>query len=81
MHMDYKQLFTRDEIEFIKEKYPNVDVDNLDLPALGMSSVTSLDLLKASIKSDIEYKNFDDCVNPLIALKLCSSINQKLNGF
>lgn len=69
---------SKEELSFIKERYTDVDVDNLLLPALGMYSVTSLELLKASIKYDLEYKNFEDCLDPLEALNICKSINDKI---
>lgn len=81
MQMYTNIIFSDDELTFIKERYPNVDMEDLSMPALGMLSVTSFELLKSSVKSDVEYMDFEDCDDPLSAIYLCNSIERKLDSY
>lgn len=47
-----------EEREFVKERYPDIDVDNLNLPAEGMSSVTNMEMLGSMIRYDREHNVF-----------------------
>ena len=77
--MDLSFLVLDDrEISFIKERYPLVDLHNLDKPMIGMATVTYFDYLESSVRNDLDYKNFEKCADPLTALNICSSIDEKI---
>ncbi|MBQ1899985.1 MAG: hypothetical protein II153_03675 [Erysipelotrichaceae bacterium] len=73
--------FNEVQTAFIKEWYPDVDADHLLLPALGLSSVTSLDLLDSTLKYDIEHQNLDRFPNPLVALNMLIDIKRRIDAY
>ena len=79
--MDLSFLVLDDrEISFIKERYPLVDLHNLDKPMIGMATVTYFDYLASSVRNDLNYKNFEKCADPLTALNICTSIDEKIQN-
>lgn len=80
--MEEKMIrFNENELAFIKEWYPDVDAEHLFLPALGLSSVTSLDLLESSLKYDIEHQNLERFPNPLVALNMMIDTKRKIDAY
>ena len=73
--------FNEVQTAFIKEWYPDVDCDHLLLPAMGLSSVTSLDLLDSTLKYDIGHQNLDRFPNPLVALNMMIDIKRKIDAY
>lgn len=69
------------ELSFIKEFYPDVDGEHLDMPVLGLASVSSLDLLESSLKYDIESQNLERFPNPLHALSMMIDIKRKIDAY
>lgn len=45
--------FSEKEAELIKQRYPIVDLENLDIPPVGLSTISSLEYLESAIKFDI----------------------------
>lgn len=50
---------TNQEYEFVRNRYKEIDLDNLFMPAEGLSSLTNLDMLAATMKYDLDDKNLD----------------------
>jgi hypothetical protein len=72
---------SKKEIQFIRERYPAVNLKNVGKSVKGFKEVTSLKYLDASLKHDIEADNFKDCKDPLTALKMSSEIRKKIRPF
>lgn len=51
--MNCKIGFSEKETELIKQRYPIVDLENPDIPPVGLSTISSLDYLESAIKFDI----------------------------
>ena len=51
--MNIRIGFNEEETELIKKRYPIVDLENLDIPPVGLSTISSLDYLKSAVKFDI----------------------------
>ena len=45
--------FSEREIEIIKKRYPIVDIENPDIPPVGLSTISSLDYLESAVRFDI----------------------------
>ena len=84
--MNFKTLLNNEELEFIKDRYPDVDTDNFELLAAGLSSNTNLDILEGSVRYDIEQKDFSDgrykgCDDGLDAFYMCLNIKKKIEKY
>ena len=73
-------MFTDEERRFVKERYPAADLDNLNMPVMGLASISSMEYLESSLKSDIETGNFADCLNPSGAMELAMMIRKKIRS-
>ncbi len=73
--------FSNEDISFINERYPMVDTENLQLPIMGLSTISSLDYLESTIKFDLEHKNFENTPSPLAALNRCKEIKEKIERY
>ena len=51
--MNIRIVFNEEETELIKKRYPIVDLENLDIPPVGLSTISSLDYLESAVKFDI----------------------------
>ena len=51
--MNIRIVFNEEETEIIKKRYPIVDLENLDIPPVGLSTISSLDYLESAVKFDI----------------------------
>ena len=51
--MNNRISFSEEETELIKQRYPIVDLENLDIPPVGLSTISSLEYLESAIKFDI----------------------------
>ena len=51
--MNSRISFNDEETALIKQRYPIVDLENLDIPPVGLSTISSLDYLESAIKFDI----------------------------
>ncbi|MBR2788830.1 MAG: hypothetical protein IKD94_06660 [Erysipelotrichaceae bacterium] len=49
--------FSEREIEIIKKRYPIVDIENPDIPPVGLSTISSLDYLESAVRFDIANMN------------------------
>lgn len=76
-----KSILASDEISFIKKRYPMVDCDNLEMPVMGMATITSLEYLESSLKFDIENRRFDKYQDPSSAFDTCLSIKKKIDCY
>ena len=59
----YDLMLSDEERAFIKKRYPLADLNDLGMPVMGLSDVTSLEYLYNSISFDIEcgsFEGFDD---------------------
>ena len=45
--------FSEREAEIIRKRYPIVDLENLEMPPVGLSTISSLDYLESAVKFDI----------------------------
>ena len=63
-----------EEREFVKERYPQIDIDNLNLPAEGMSSVTNMDMLGSAIRYDSERKAFGNEKDKILSESILKKI-------
>ena len=69
---------TSEEKDFITYHYPEIDLNNLGLPATGMSSITNIDLLESTMRYDITNQRYGNDQN---ALRICRSLNGKINRY
>ncbi len=76
-----KSILASDEISFIKKRYPMVDCDNLEIPVMGMATITSLEYLESSLKFDIENRRFEKYQDPSSAFNTCLSIKKKIDCY
>lgn len=74
-------MFSKEEIMFVKRRYPMVNLKDLGRPVGGFRQITSLKYLDSSLKHDIENNNFKDCKNPEAVLRLCNQIRKKIRPF
>ena len=82
MHMNVLDLmFSKEEIIFVKKRYPKVDLKDLGRPIGGFRHITSLKYLDSSLKHDIENNNFDNCKDPEAAARMCDEIRRKIRPF
>ena len=51
--MNSKIGLSEKETAIIRKRYPIVDLECLELPPIGLSTITSLDYLESAIKFDI----------------------------
>ncbi len=75
----YELGLDQQEINFINERYPLVDCENLEKPIMGLSSINSLDYLDSSIRFDLENNGFSKSINPEHALKTALAIRNKID--
>ena len=78
MLIDNKLNLTPQERDFIRTYYPEVDPDNPDLAATGMSSITNIDLLESTMRYDFGNQRFGSDRD---LLKLYNSISGKINRY
>ncbi|MBQ6335007.1 MAG: hypothetical protein IJI46_08075 [Erysipelotrichaceae bacterium] len=74
--MSNRLRLTLEEDKLIKERYPDIDMDNLLLPVEGMATITNLDMLVSDISFDIENKKL-----PQEELVLGKGIKEKAEFF
>ncbi len=74
-------MFSKEEIMFVKRRYPMVNLKDLGRPVGGFRQITSLKYLDSSLKHDIDNNNFKDCKNPEAVLRLCNQIRKKIRPF
>ena len=69
---------TSEEKNFIKMNSPMIDLNNLNLTAEGMSSITNIDLLESTMRYDFANKRF---ANDRQAEKIYNSLTGKINRY
>ena len=74
-------MFTKEEILFVRRRYPMVNLKDLGRPIRGFKEITSLKYLDSSLKYDIEKNNFENCKDPKAAKEMCNEIRKKIRPF
>ena len=70
----YDLMLSDEERSYISEIYPNVDLDDLGMPVMGLTNVTSLEYLDVCLKFDIETNDFRGKFDPEIARVMSKTI-------
>ena len=74
-------MFTKEEILFVRRRYPLINLKDLGRPIGGFKEITSLKYLDSSLKYDIEKNNFENCEDPEAAKEMCNEIRKKIRPF
>lgn len=74
-------MLSDEEREFVRERYPGADLDDLSMPVAGLSDVTSLEYLDYSLRSDIENNGFKESGDPQETLEMARMILKKIQPF
>ena len=79
--MGYNRLrLDEDELAFLRERYPQVDYENLMYLVEGMSTIRNIDILISSLDYDIEHREFPECKDEderNAQTELCRQIREK----
>lgn len=68
------------EIELIKKRYKDIDLENLLFLVEGMSSLTYLDMLQSSIRYDLDHQTFNNVEKSVAENILKKAVYYKEHG-